>query len=213
MRFNDRDQSSVIPLMYLALLDFESVLVPELWPILGDALGLPELLLTTRQVSDKIELNAIRLRALKKSGVTVAQIEKILEKVEPLPGAGEFLDWLGVQIPFVIVSDCFRPMALPLLKKLGMPTMISHNWQTRGGRVSALPLRTSAKDTKAPVVRTFQKLGFNVFATGDSLNDLGMLRAADTARWFRPSPRALILAPEIKVSKSYTELRKVISKL
>ena len=198
--------------MWIACIDLESVLIPELWPALGKALRIPQLMLTTRHIADKKKLNALRLKALKENGVTVKQIEKIISKLQPLDGASEFLRWLSARMSFVIVSDCFRGLAAPLLKKLGSPAIICHDWKIKNGRVVALPLRVKG-DSKAPVVRAFQKLGLKVFAVGDSLNDLGMLRAANAASWFRPSSRAFEQGRDLRVSQYYAELRKIIGKL
>lgn len=195
--------------MYIACLDLESVLIPELWVAVADAFGLDELRLTTRQVADKRALNAVRLKALKKSGITVAQIERVIKKVEPLPGAVGFLEWLKARMPFVIVTDCYLQLAAPVLKKIGVHAAIGHSWKTKDGKITSLPLRI-AGDTKAPVVESYQKLGFKVLAVGDSLNDVGMLKAAQVGFFYKASPRAQEQAPKIKVAKSYSDLKKLI---
>ena len=197
---------------FIALLDLESVLIPELWPILAKELGVKELELTTRQVADKKALNDLRLKALKKSGVTVAKIEKLMAKVKPLSGAPEFLKWLSARMPFVVVTDCFRGLAAPVLQNIGVHGVVAHDWVIKKGKVSALPLRAQG-DTKAPVAEAFKALGFTVVAVGDSLNDVGMLKAADLGLFYKPSPRAEAAAPKIKACKSYAEVKKAISKI
>ena len=197
--------------MWFACLDLESVLIPELWPLVGQALGLPELQLTTRHIADKNKLNALRLRALRRKNVTVRQIQESLKDIAPLKGAPEFLRWLGARMPFIIVSDCFGGLARPLLNKLGNPAIICHQWTVKNGQITALPLRVkTGADSKAPVVRALQRLGYRVFAVGDSLNDLKMLRAANAASWFRPSARAFAQAPHLRVSRGYPQLKKFI---
>jgi len=195
--------------MYIACLDLESVLIPELWVALADAFGLDELRLTTRQIADKKALNELRLKALKKAGITIAQIQRVIKKVEPLPGATNFLKWLQKKMPFVVVTDCYVPLARPVLDKLAIHAVLGHDWKTRADKITALPLRLEG-DTKAPVVQAYRELGYKVLAVGDSLNDVGMLKAADVGFFYKASPRAQEAAPKIKVAKNYSDLKKLI---
>ncbi len=202
------------PQKWVACLDLESVLIPELWPALGKALARPELALTTRQIPDKAALNRLRLRALKETGVTTGQIEKVIARLRPLKGASEFLRWVSRRMRVCIVSDCFRELAAPLLKCLagsveGRLQIFAPHWRVRAGKVVGLPQRIRAADTKTPVVRAFQRKGYQVFAVGDSLNDIGMLRAAERGIFFRPSPRARLTAPELSIARTYSQLKKI----
>jgi phosphoserine / homoserine phosphotransferase len=193
--------------MLIACLDLEGVLIPELWIAVADATNIPELRRTTRDEPDYDVLMRYRLDILAKRGLGIAEISRVIEGVDPLPGGVEFLSWLRERHPVVILSDTFYGFARPLLPKLGYPTLFCHELDidAASGRIAGYRLRMA--DQKRHCVRAFRSVGYEIIAAGDSYNDTSMLGEADEGLFFRPPPKVAAEFPKFPVSHTYDELR------
>ncbi len=197
--------------MNIVTLDLEGVLIPEIWIAFADAAGIPELRRTTRDEPDYDKLMRYRLDILAKRGVKLADIEAVISTLEPLDGAREFMQWLTSQTRAVILSDTFEQFARPLMAKLGNPTLFCHDLEIdANGFVSGYRLRIS--DQKRKTVEAFKALNFDVFSTGDSYNDLSMLRAADKAVMYRPTEKFAAENADLPVARNYDELKAAFSR-
>ena len=197
--------------MNIVTLDLEGVLIPEIWIAFADAAGIPELRRTTRDEPDYDKLMRYRLDILAKRGVKLADIEPVIATLEPLDGAREFMQWLTSQTRAVILSDTFEQFARPLMAKLGNPTLFCHDLEIDAdGFVSGYRLRIS--DQKRKTVEAFKALNFDVFSTGDSYNDLSMLRAADKAVMYRPTEKFAAENADLPVARNYDELKAAFSR-
>lgn len=191
--------------MHIACLDLEGVLVPEIWIEVSKRFRLDSLRLTTRDIPDYDKLMRYRLGILKKEGIRLREIQAVIRKIEPLPGAKKFLTRLRGVLPVIILSDTYYEFAGPLMKKLGSPVLFCNWLETdRRGFISDYILRQ--KDGKTKAVKGLRALGFRVYASGDSYNDLGMLRAADRAVFFNPPPVIAKKFPRIPVALHYEGL-------
>ncbi|HCM25761.1 MAG TPA: bifunctional phosphoserine phosphatase/homoserine phosphotransferase ThrH [Treponema sp.] len=171
--------------MRLVCLDLEGVLVPEIWIAFAEATGIPELRITTRDEPDYDKLMKYRIEILARKGLKLADIQRVIGGMDPLPGAGGFIDALRARTQFVILSDTFEQFAKPLMAKLGYPTLFCNSLLVdSAGSITGYELRQ--KDGKRKSVEAFKTLNFTVFAAGDSFNDLAMIRAADSGCLFRP---------------------------
>lgn len=197
--------------MNIVTLDLEGVLIPEIWIAFADAAGIPELRRTTRDEPDYDKLMRYRLDILAKRGVKLADIEAVISTLEPIDGAREFMQWLTSQTRAVILSDTFEQFARPLMAKLGNPTLFCHDLEIDAdGFVSGYRLRIS--DQKRKTVEAFKALNFDVFSTGDSYNDLSMLRAADKAVMYRPTEKFAAENADLPVARNYDELKEAFSR-
>lgn len=191
--------------MQVVCLDLEGVLIPEIWIAFAEKTQVLELKRTTRDEPDYKKLMDYRLDILDKNGFTLPQIQEVIETLEPLPGAVEFLEKLRASHELIILSDTFREFALPLINKLGHPTLFCHELQvSESGRIEEVKLRLA--DHKRKTVQYLQKLNFEVIASGDSYNDLGMLLAADRCSFFNPPTSLTVEYPDIKVARNYDSL-------
>jgi len=192
--------------MEIACLDLEGVLIPEIWINFAERTGIEELRLTTRDVPDYDALMTRRLSILAENDLGLADIQEVIGGMAPLPGAGEFLDWLRERAQVVILSDTFYQFAAPLMRQLGWPTLFCHRLEIgEGGRVTNYHLRQ--KDGKRQAVKAFHQLNFRVIAAGDSYNDTTMLSEADAGILFRPPDNVVEEFPQFPVARSYDELR------
>ena len=190
-------------------LDMEGVLVPEIWIQVARKTKIKELKLTTRDVPDYDVLMKRRLKILKEAGIKLADIQKVIASMKPLPGARKFLDVLRSKRQTIILSDTFYEFAMPLMQKLGHPTLFCNWLETdRAGFIRDYRLRQ--KDGKTQAVRALRSLGFKVAAAGDSYNDLGMLKAADRGVLFNPPPKIVKEFSQFKVTTNYTALLKAL---
>lgn len=171
---------------HLVALDLEGVLTPEIWPSVGEVLGLPGLGRTTRDTADYAALLAERLTVVTEAGLTFADVLGAVDRLQPLPGATTFLRHLRDRWPVAVLSDTFEQLAAPLLAQLGHPFTLCHRLDLADGRIVGADLR--APDAKQQAVVAFQQLGYRVIAAGDSHNDLAMLRRADHGCLLRPPP-------------------------
>lgn len=192
--------------MNIVTLDLEGVLIPEIWIAFAEASGIPELRRTTRDEPDYDRLMRYRLDILSKRGIKLADIQSVIATLEPLEGAREFMQWLTSKTRAVILSDTFEQFARPLMAKLGNPTLFCHDLTINSdGFVSGYNLRIS--DQKRKTVEAFKALNFRVFSTGDSYNDLSMLRAADRAVMYKPTERFAAENPDLPVAVNYGQLK------
>ena len=170
--------------MNIVCLDLEGVLVPEIWIAFSEATHIPELKITTRDEPDYDKLMNFRLGILRDRGLKLADIQKVIGGLDPLPGALEFVAELRVRSQFIILSDTFTQFASPLMAKLGYPTLFCNTLTIGlGGAVAGFEMRQ--KEGKRKSVEALKSLNFRVFAAGDSFNDLAMIRAADAGSLFR----------------------------
>jgi phosphoserine/homoserine phosphotransferase len=185
--------------------DLEGVLVPEIWIAVAEKTGIERLRLTTRDIPDYDVLMRGRLEILREHGLTLGDIQQVIGTLEPLPGAAEFLADVRTQIQVVILSDTFYEFALPLMQKLGFPTLFCHSLEVAAdGMLSGYRLRMP--DSKTTAVRAFKALKFRVVACGDSYNDTGMLAAADRGVLFNPPDNVIAEFPQFPVARTYAEL-------
>ena len=197
-------------MMKIATLDLEGVLIPEMWVSFADAVGIPELRRTTRDEPDYDKLMRYRLDILSKRGIKLADIQDVIATLKPLDGAYEFLDWLSSQTRVVILSDTFEQFAAPLMRQLGNPTLFCHRLVIdKDGFVSDYKLRLD--DQKRKTVEAFKSLNFEVVSTGDSYNDLSMLRAANKAVLYRPTAQFAAENSDLPVATNDAELKATFS--
>lgn len=187
--------------MLVACLDLEGVLVPEIWIGVAERTGLDELRLTTRDIADYDELMAHRLRVLDAHGIGLSQIQEVIAGLTPLPGAAAFLDWLRERFQVVILSDTFYQFAMPLMAQLGHPTLLCHDLEVEGDRITGYRLRQRDQKTKA--VAALQSINLKVIATGDSYNDTGMLGQAEAGVLFSPPDTLVEQFPQYPVARDY----------
>ena len=197
--------------MNLVTLDLEGVLIPEIWIAFADAVGIPELRRTTRDEPDYDKLMQYRLAILSERNIKLADIKRVISTLEPLDGAREFIDWLKSKTRTIILSDTFEQFAAPLMAKLGSPTLFCHELiVSPDGFVEGYKLRMP--DQKKKAVEAFRSLNFTVVSTGDSYNDLSMLRAANNAVLFRPTDKFAAENPDLPVARNYRELKEFFSR-
>ncbi|MDY6068481.1 MAG: bifunctional phosphoserine phosphatase/homoserine phosphotransferase ThrH [Opitutales bacterium] len=198
--------------MNIFTLDLEGVLIPEIWIRFAKSVGIAELERTTRDEPDYDRLMRYRLDILDKHNLKMPDIEKVLSKIEPLEGAKEFLDWLKSKGRVVILSDTFEQFANPIMKHLGYPTLFCHSLVVeKCGRISGYKLRMA--DQKRKSVEAFRSLNFNVIASGDSYNDLSMLRAANSAVLYRPTAKFAAENSDLPVAENYAQLKQKFEEL
>lgn len=192
--------------MNIVTLDLEGVLIPEIWIAFAEASGIPELRRTTRDEPDYDKLMRYRLDILASRGIKLADIQDVIATLEPLDGAKEFMQWLTSQTRAIILSDTFEEFARPLMAKFGFPTLFCHDLVIdKNGFVADYRLRI--QDQKRKTVEAFKALNFKVFSTGDSYNDLSMLRAANKAVMYRPTEKFASENPDLPVATNYVELK------
>ena len=192
--------------MKIACLDFEGVLVPEIWVNLAEQTNIEELRVTTRDIADYDELMRFRLDLMAKHGLSYEDLNKAAEKLEPLPGALEFLVWLGRRYQVAIISDTFYELAGPLLSKLHNPMTLCHRL-TVGSDGNIIGYRLRQVDPKRHCVKAFQSLGYEIVAAGDSYNDISMLEQAENGILFQPSEKVVNDFPDFPVALNYEELK------
>jgi len=189
----------------ICCLDLEGVLVPEIWIKVAEKTGIRDLRLTTRDVPNYDLLMKRRLGILAEHQITLADIQKIIQSVEPLPGARKFLDALRNKRQVFILSDTYYEFAMPLMKKLGHPTLLC-NWLSVDSSGCIADYHLRQKNGKEKAVLAFKKMGFQVMAAGDSYNDIAMLEAADEGIFFNPPDKIVQEFPDFEVTRSYKEL-------
>ena len=191
--------------MYITCLDVEGVLVPEIWIAFAEASGIPELKRTTRDEPDYDKLMKYRLNILKEHNLGLKEIQETISKIDPLPGAKEFLDKLREMTQVIIISDTFSQFAGPLMKKLGYPTIFCNSLVVAdNGEITDFKMR--CEKSKPTTVKALQSMGFETIASGDSYNDLGMIQASKAGFLFRSTDQIRADHPEIPAYEEYDEL-------
>ena len=197
--------------MNIVCLDLEGVLVPEIWIAFGEASGIPELKRTTRDEPDYDKLMTWRLGILKEHGLGLKEIQETIAKIDPLPGAKEFLDELRAMTQVIIISDTFVQFAGPLMKKLGWPTIFCNSLEVaESGEITGFQMRV--ENSKLTTVRALQSIGYDTIASGDSHNDLAMIQASKAGFLFRSTEQIKKDYPEIPAFEQYEDLMEAIRK-
>ncbi|MEA3417417.1 MAG: bifunctional phosphoserine phosphatase/homoserine phosphotransferase ThrH [Thermodesulfobacteriota bacterium] len=198
--------------MYIVCSDLEGVFVPEMWVQVAEKTGIKELRLTTRDISDYDVLMKKRLDIVRENRLKLKDIMSVIDSINPLDGAVDFLEWLKSQTQVIILSDIFVEFAGPLMKKLGRPTLFCNSLLIDSdGYIAGYNFRLN--DAKRKAVLALKNLNYKIIAFGDSYNDITMLKEADTGILFRPPGNVKNEFPELLVSYSYDELRKTIQKI
>ena len=198
-------------IMYITCLDLEGVLVPEIWIAFADAVGIPELRRTTRDEPDYDKLMKYRIDILKQHGLGLKEIQATIEKIDPLPGAKEFLDELRANCQTIIISDTFDQFADPLMKKLGLPTIFCNTLEVApNGEITGYKMR--CEKSKLTTVKALQSIGYETIASGDSFNDLGMIQASKAGYLFRSTESIIKEYPQFPAFTEYSELLNAIKK-
>lgn len=195
--------------MYITCLDLEGVLVPEIWIAFAEASGIPELKRTTRDEPDYDKLMQYRIDILDQHGLGLKEIQETIAKIDPMPGAKEFLDQLRSETQAIILSDTFSQFAKPLMEKLGWPAIFCNELIVdTDGKITGYKLRCDK--TKLTTVRALQSCGFETIASGDSFNDLAMIRASKAGFLFRAPDSIKADYPDIPACETYDELLSLI---
>ena len=197
--------------MNIVWLDLEGVLVPEIWIAFAEASGIPELKRTTRDEPDYDKLMKWRLGILKEHGLGLKEIQETIAKIDPMPGAKEFLDELRSITQVIIISDTFTQFAGPLMKKLGWPTIFCNSLEVaENGEITGFKMRI--ENSKLTTVKALQSIGYDTIASGDSHNDLGMIQASKAGFLFRSTDKIKADYPQIPAYETYEELLGAIKK-
>lgn len=197
--------------MNIVCLDLEGVLVPEIWVAFAEETGIPELKKTTRDEPDYDKLMKWRLGILKEHGLGLKEIQETIAKIDPMPGAKEFLDELRSMTQVIIISDTFTQFAAPLMKKLGWPTIFCNSLEVaENGEITGYRMRV--ENSKYSTVKALQSIGFETIASGDSHNDLGMIKASKAGFLFKSTEQIKKDNPEIPAYETYDELMEAIKK-
>ncbi len=191
--------------MIVTCLDLEGVLVPEIWIAFAEASGIPELKKTTRDEPDYGKLMEYRIAILKEHGLGLKEIQETIAKIDPMPGAKEFLDELRGICQTIIISDTFTQFAKPLMEKLGMPTIFCNELIVAdNGEITGYKMR--CEKSKLTTVKALQSCGFETIASGDSFNDLGMIQASRAGYLFRSTEQIKKDYPQYPAFEEYSEL-------
>lgn len=197
--------------MNIVCLDLEGVLVPEIWIAFAKESGIPELTRTTRDEPDYDKLMNWRLGILKEHGLGLKEIQDTIAKIDPIPGAKEFLDELRSMTQVIIISDTFTQFAGPLMKKLGYPTIFCNTLEVaEDGEITGFKMRI--ENSKLTTVKALQSIGYETIASGDSHNDLGMIRASKAGFLFKSTDQIKKDNPDLPVFETYDELLAAIKK-
>jgi len=191
--------------MNICCLDLEGVLVPEIWIAFSEASGIPELRRTTRDEPDYDKLMNWRIGILAEHGLGLPQIQEVISTIDPLPGAKEFLDVLRATTQVIILSDTFEEFAKPLMEKLGWPTIFCNSLEVSDEGM-VIGFRMRCPESKLTTVRGLQAMGFDTIATGDSYNDLGMIKASKAGFLFRSTDAIKADNPDLPAYETYDEL-------
>ena len=191
--------------MYITCLDMEGVLVPEIWIAFAEETGIPELRRTTRDEPDYDKLMHWRLGILKEHGLGLKEIQDVISRIDPMPGAKEFLDALRAETQMVILSDTFEEFAMPLMRKLGWPTILCNSLEVApSGEITGFKMR--CQQSKLTTVKALQSIGYDTIASGDSYNDLGMIQASKAGFLFKSTAAIKAEHPELLAFEEFGDL-------
>ena len=191
--------------MNVVCLDMEGVLVPEIWIAFAEASGIPELKRTTRDEPDYNKLMNFRLNILRERGLGLKEIQAVIARIDPLPGAKEFLDELRSLTQVIILSDTFEQFAQPLMEKLGWPTLFCNSLEVApDGAITGFRMR--CEQSKLTTVKALQSIGFDTVAAGDSFNDLGMIQASKAGFLFKSTEQIKADYPELPAYEEFGDL-------
>ena len=191
--------------MNIVCLDMEGVLVPEIWIAFAEASGIPELRRTTRDEPDYNKLMNWRLGILKEHGLGLREIQRTIATIDPMPGAKDFLDALRRDTQVIILSDTFEQFAMPLMEKLGWPTLFCNTLQVAdSGEITGFTMRIP--QSKLTTVKALQSIGYETIAAGDSYNDLGMIRARKAGFLFKSTDKIKADNPDLPAFETFDEL-------
>ncbi|MBR3645328.1 MAG: bifunctional phosphoserine phosphatase/homoserine phosphotransferase ThrH [Lachnospiraceae bacterium] len=197
--------------MNIVCLDLEGVLVPEIWIAFAEASGIPELKRTTRDEPDYDKLMNYRINILKEHGLGLKEIQETIAKIDPLPGAKEFLDELRSITQVIIISDTFTQFATPLMEKLGWPTIFCNTLEVAdNGEITGFKMR--CEQSKLTTVKALQSIGYDTIASGDSHNDLGMIGASKAGFLFKSTDAIKAEYPQYPAFEEYADLMDAIKK-
>lgn len=195
--------------MNIVCLDMEGVLVPEIWIAFSEETGIPELRRTTRDEPDYDKLMKFRLDILKEHKLGLPEIQATIKKIDPLPGAKEFLDALRAKTQVIILSDTFEQFAAPLMEKLGMPTIFCNTLEVApSGEITGYKMR--CEHSKLTTVKALQSIGYETIAAGDSFNDLEMIKASKAGFLFRSTPQIIADYPQFPAFTEYDDFLNAI---
>ncbi|MCR5699129.1 MAG: bifunctional phosphoserine phosphatase/homoserine phosphotransferase ThrH [Treponemataceae bacterium] len=198
--------------MFTTCLDLEGVLVPEIWIAFSEKTGIPEFKKTTRDEPDYNKLMNYRIDLLKKHNLGLKEIQDVIAQIKPLDGAKDFLDELRTITQVIILSDTFTQFALPLMKQLGMPTIFCNELEVdANGFITGFKMRQ--ENGKFHATKALQSIGYKVIASGDSFNDLAMIKQADHGFLFRSTEKIIADNPTVKAFTEYSELLDEIKKI
>ncbi len=198
--------------MYITCLDLEGVLVPEIWIAFAKATGIEELKKTTRDEPDYDKLMKYRIGILKEHGLGLKEIQDVIATIDPMPGAKEFLDELRSFCQVIILSDTFTQFASPLMKKLGWPTIFCNSLVVNeSGEVTDFKMRV--ENSKFTTVKALQSIGYDTIASGDSYNDLGMIKASKAGFLFKSPDKIQEDNPDLPAFETYDELLNAIKEV
>jgi phosphoserine/homoserine phosphotransferase len=197
--------------MNIVCLDLEGVLVPEIWIAFAEASGIPELKKTTRDEPDYNKLMNYRINILKEHNLGLKEIQETIATIDPIPGAKEFLDELRSLTQVIIISDTFTQFAKPLMEKLGMPTIFCNSLEVaENGEITGFKMRI--ENSKLTTVKALQSIGYDTIASGDSYNDMGMIKASKAGFLFKSTDKIKADNPDIPAYEEYDELMAAIKK-
>ena len=197
--------------MNIVCLDMEGVLVPEIWIAFSEASGIPELRRTTRDEPDYNKLMNFRLGILKEHKLGLKEIQATIAKIDPLPGAKEFLDELRSITQVLILSDTFEQFAMPLMKKLDYPTIFCNTLEVApDGEITGFKMR--CEKSKLTTVKALQSIGYETIASGDSFNDLAMIQASKAGFLFKSTEKIKADYPDIPAFEEFDDLLDAIKK-
>ncbi len=197
--------------MNVICLDMEGVICPEIWIEFSKVSGIPELKRTTRDEPDYDKLMKWRIGILREHNLKITDIQNVIAKIDPLPGAKEFLDELRTLSQTIVLSDTFEEFASPLMKKLGMPTLFCNSLEIdKDGFIVAHKMRCA--NSKLTTVKALQSIGYDTIAFGDSYNDLAMIQASKAGFLFRTTDKIKADYPNIPAFTEYKDLLAAIKK-
>lgn len=192
---------------YLCL-DFEGVLIPEIWQYVAKAIDSKDLMLTTQDLKDYDELMQLRMNVVNEKNIKLSDIQEIVKTMEPFEGAENFLSWARANFQVSIVSDTFYELAWPLVEKLNFPNIICHHLIVEKDKISGYELRQ--ENNKQKVVEALKSLNFKVFAAGDSYNDINMLSNADLGIFFQAPEHIKAEFPNLRTADTHEELKRIL---